>query len=142
SGSPLDGAVLAVSAPRVAGQLTRVFELTDGAGGRLGRLVETARGANDSSIGAVMSTAAPLVGATTREVRGAQGWPVVVVAWSQRVAGTVTVTLPDRREIGRLVAVATATTAQAAPADWSIVGFDGRTWGSANRAGASAWDGG
>lgn len=125
-GSVLDASVLVVGPPRVATPGTRVFELEDGAGGRLGRLVETSRGVNDSSLGAALSRSKSWQHATTRELRGPTGYPELVLAWGPAHPGLLTVSLPDRREIGRLVSEATG---------WALVSFDARRCGTATAAG-------
>ena len=132
AGSPLDAVVLVVGAPREVGPGCRVFELTDGAGGRLGRLVETSRGVNESALGAALSRAKGWQHATTREVRGSRGYPEVILAWGPVAPGAIVVTLPDRREVGRLVL---------GEAGWAVLAADGRHLGSATSAGVTATDG-
>lgn len=132
-GSPLGAAVLAVGAPREATPGCRVFELTDASGGRLGRLVETTRGTNDSAFGAALSRSKGWQNATTREVRSARGYPELVLAWGPAAPGVIVATLPDRREVGRLAL---------GEAGWAVLGHDGRTWGTATSAGMCAEDGG
>lgn len=126
AGSPLDATVLVVGPPQVAAPGTRVFELADGDDGRFGRLVETARGLNDSAFGAVLSRSKGWQHATTRELRGPRGYPELVLAWGPTQAGLIVVSLPDRREVGRLVL---------GPGGWAILGFDARPWGGATPAG-------
>ena len=126
--SPLDATVLVVGPPRVATPGTRVFEVADGDGGRLGRLVETSRGLNDSAFGAALSRSKAWQHATTRELRGARGYPELVLAWGPAAAGLIVATLPDRREVGRLVLE---------PGGWAVLGFDTRPWGTAQAAGVT-----
>lgn len=133
TGSPLGAAVLAVGGPREATPGCRVFELTDGSGGRLGRLVETTRGSNDSAFGAALSRSKSWQNATTREVRSARGYPELVLAWGPGAPGVIVATLPDRREVGRLVM---------GTGGWALHGHDGRPWGTATAAGVQGQDGG
>jgi len=132
AGSPLDAAVLVVGPPRAVSLGCRVFELTDGSGGWLGRLVETNRGTNDSAFGAALSRAKGWQHATTREMRGARGYPELVLAWGPTAPGLIVVTLPDRREAGRFAH---------GPGGWALVGHDGRQWGSTGSGGVSGSDG-
>lgn len=132
AGSPLDAGVLVFGAPRPATPGCRVFELTDGSGGRLGRLVETTRGINDSALGAALSRSKSFQNATTRELRGAGGYPELIVVWGPSMPGVVVATLPDRREVGRLVRE---------EAGWALLGHDGRQLGTATSGGLSAPDG-
>ena len=122
AGSPLDSAVLVVGPPREVSPGCRAFELSDGAGGRLGRLVEMTRGTNDSAFGAALSRARSWQHVTTREVRGARGYPELLLAWGPATPGVIVATLPDRREMGRLVR---------GEAGWAVTGHDGRAWGTA-----------
>lgn len=128
AGSPLDATVLCVGPPGVATPGTRIFEVTDGHGGRLGRLVETSRGLNDSAFGAALSRAKAWQHATTRELRGARGYPELVLAWGPAAAGLIVATLPDRREVGRLVLGSDG---------WAVLGFDSRRLGTADAGGVS-----
>ncbi len=132
AGSPLDATEIIVAPPRAATPGCRVFELTDASGTRLGRLVETSRGANSSSLGAALSRAKGWQHATTRELRGARGYPELVLTWGPAAPGVIVVTLPDRREVGRL--------AQGDGA-WGVLGHDGRQQGAASSGGVSAADG-
>ena len=131
-GSPVDAEVLVVSPPRAATPGCRVFELVDGSGGRLGRLVETTRGAGESSFSAALSRTKRWQNATTRELRGARGYPELVLAWGPATQGVIEVTLPDRRQVGRLVG---------SDAGWAVLGHDGRPWGTATSAGVTGTDG-
>lgn len=133
SGSPLAATVLVVGPPQAAAPGCRVFELTDGGGGRLGRLVETARGTNDSALGAALSRSKGWQYATTREMRSARGYPELVLAWGPAAPGMIGVTLPDRREVGRFAL---------GEAGWAVLGHDDRQWGAATSGGATAPDGG
>ncbi len=126
--SPLDASVLVVGPPRVATPGTRVFEVTDDEGSRLGRLVETSRGQNDSALGAALSRSKAWQHATTRELRGPRGYPELVLAWGPPAGGVIVATLPDRREVGRLVL---------GPDGWALLGFDARPWGMALAAGVT-----
>ena len=128
AGSPLDAPVLVVGEPRVATPGTRVFELTDAEGGRLGRLVETSRGGNDSALGAALSRSKAWQHATTRELRGARGYPELLLAWGPATVGVIVVTLPDRREVGRFAFGA---------AGWAVQAFDGQPIGTATAAGVT-----
>jgi hypothetical protein len=128
----LDAPLLVVGAPQAATPGCRVFELADQAGGRLGRLVETTRGTNDSPFGAALSRSKGWQHATTRELRGPRGYPEIVLAWGPSAAGSIVVTLPDRREVGRLVL---------GDNGWAVIGHDGRHLGSASSAGVSDPDG-
>ena len=128
AGSPLDATVLVVGPPRSATPGTRVFELADGDGGRLGRLVETSRGRNDSALGAALSRSTAWQHATTRELRGARGYPELVLAWGPAAAGLIVATLPDRREVGRLAL---------GPGGWAVLGFDAQPRGTAQAAGVT-----
>lgn len=132
-GSPLAAAVVVVGPSRPAAPGCRVFELTDASGGRLGRLVETSRGTNDSSLGAALSRSKGWQHATTREVRGPRGYPELVLAWGPATPGLITATLPDRREVGRYALGGEG---------WALLGHDGRTWGTGSSAGVSGPDGG
>ena len=131
-GSPLDAEVLVVAPPRAASPGCRVFEVSDGSGARLGRLVETSRGASSSSLGAALSRAKGWQHATTRELRGARGYPELVLTWGPASPGVIVVTLPDRREVGRLAL---------SESGWVVLGHDGRQWGAATSGGVSAADG-
>lgn len=131
TGSPLTAPIVVVGPPRAATPGCRVFELTDGAGARLGRLVETARGTNDSSFGAALSRSRGWQHATTREVRSARGYPELVLTWGPS-APVIVATLPDRREVGRLAL---------GEAGWAVLGHDGRQWGTATSGGVLASDG-
>lgn len=132
AGSPLDAAEIVVSPPRAATPGCRVFELTDASGTRLGRLVETSRGVNSSSLGAALSRAKGWQHATTRELRGARGYPELVLTWGPASAGVIVVTLPDRREVGRLAL---------GDGGWVVLGHDGVQRGAASSGGVSAADG-
>jgi len=132
AGSPLDASVLVVGPPRAATPGTRVFELSDGAGGRLGRLVETTRGGNDSAFGAALSRSRGWQHATTRELRGARGYPELVLAWGPSAPGLIVATTPDRREVGRLVLGGDG---------WAVLGIDGQPWGTVTPTGATGTDG-
>lgn len=153
-GSPLEAPVVVFGPPGMATPGTRVFELTDAGGSRLGRMVETARGVNDSALGAALSRAKGLQHATTREVRGPRGYPELVLTWgpggpepraapdpggpAPPATRLIVVTRPDRREVGRLVwAEATGD----GRAGWALVGADGRRWGTAWPAGSVTADG-
>lgn len=142
-GSPLDAAVLVVGPPRVVTPGTRVFELEDGSGGRLGRMVETSRGANDSAFGALLSRAKAWQHATTREIRGGRGYPELVLTWlpvgpggtepgSPRAGSAVpapeliVVTLPDRTDVGTLRRGIVD-----GQSSWLIASADGRVLGRA-----------
>jgi hypothetical protein len=116
----LEAPEIAVGIPAQTAVGTRVFELTDGGGARLGRLVETTRGAA-GGLGIALSRAGAWQATTTREVRDTRGWPQVVLTTSPVLAGSMVVTLPDRREVGRLVLDEVGT--------WALVGYDGRRWG-------------
>ncbi|MEO5680401.1 MAG: DUF2510 domain-containing protein [Acidimicrobiales bacterium] len=135
-GSPLDAAVLVVGPPRSATPGTRVFELADGEGRRLGRLVETTRGVNDSRLGAALSRSTGWQHATTREVRGPRGYPELVLAWGppgpEASPGLIVVSLPDRREVGRYVREA---------GGWAVVAFDGQRRATAAASGVAGPDG-
>lgn len=141
--SPLDTSVLVVGPPRVATPGTRVFELADDAGGRLGRLVETSRGTNDSAFGAALSRSKGWQNATTREVRGPRGYPEIVIAWGPAAPGLLVVTLPDRREVGRLALGEgpRGPSELSTEGHWSIFGADGRPWGTVTQGGAVGADG-
>ena len=130
--SPLTADVLVVGAPRLATPGCRVFELTDASGGRLGRLVETARGFNDSAFGAALSRSKGWQHATTRELRGPRGYPELVLAWGPSAPGLIVATLPDRREVGRYALGGES---------WALLGHDGRTWGAATSGGVSGTQG-
>lgn len=132
AGSPLDADDLVVGPPQAATPGCRVFELADAGGGRLGRLVETSRGTNDSAFGAVLSRAKGWQHATTRELRGPRGYPELVLAWGPTTPGVITVSLPDRREVGRLVL---------GEGGWAVVGHDGRQLGTATSSGVSSGGG-
>lgn len=129
AGSPVDAGILVVGPPRAATPGCRVFELADGGGGRLGRLVETSRGTNDSAFGAVLSRAKGWQHATTRELRGPRGYPELVLAWGPTAPGVITVTLPDRREVGRFTL---------ADGGWAVTGHDARQLGTATSSGVSS----
>ena len=131
--SPLTADVLIVGAARLASPGCRVFELTDASGGRLGRLVETSRGFNDSAFGAALSRSKGWQHATTREVRGPRGYPELVLSWGPSAPGLIVATLPDRREVGRYALGGDG---------WVLLGHDGRTWGAATSGGVSGADGG
>ena len=118
-----------VSPPAAAAPGCRVFELSDGGGARMGRLVETSRGLNESAFGAVLSRAKRWQHATTRELRGPRGWPDLVLAWGPSTPGLVTVTLPDRRDVGRLAL---------GDAGWGVLGPDGRHLATATPGGVSS----
>jgi hypothetical protein len=127
--SPVDAAVLVVGPPQAAAPGCRVFELSDGAGGRLGRLVETSRGTNDSSFGAALSRSKGFQHATTREVRGPRGYPELVLTWGPSAPGAIEVTLPDRRQVGRILL---------GDQGWAVLSHDGRQWGVAGQGVLSA----
>lgn len=124
--SPVDAPVLVVAPPQAAAPGTRVFELTDGGVGRLGRLVETTRGLNDSAFGAALSRSRGWQHATTRELRGPRGYPELMLAWGPATPGMIEVTRPDRQQVGRLVAGSDG---------WTVLDLDGRPWGRATQAG-------
>jgi hypothetical protein len=128
----MDATVLVVGPPKPLGPGVRVFDLADGSGGRLGRLVETSRGTNDSAFGAALSRSKGWQHATTRELRGPRGYPEVVLAWGPGAPGSIVVTLPDRREVGRLVL---------GESGWAVTGHDGRHLASATSAGVVTPDG-
>lgn len=130
--SPLAADVLVVGAPRLATPGCRVFELSDGSGGRLGRLVETSRGLNDSAFGAALSRSKGWQHATTREVRGARGYPELLLAWGPAAPGVIVASLPDRREVGRFAL---------GDGGWVVLGHDGRTLGAASSGGVAGADG-
>ena len=149
AGSPLDAAVLVVAPPRVAALGTRVFELEDGGGGRLGRMVETSRGVNDSAFGALLSRAKGWQHTTTRELRGPRGYPELVLTWTAAGAGgpeagssragsqvpaaeLIVVTQPDRSEVGTLRRGIVD-----GQISWLIVSADGRAIGAATPTGAT-----
>lgn len=132
AGSPLDAAVLVVSPPRAATPGCRVFELSDGAGGGLGRLVETSRGTNESAFGAALSRARGWQNATTREVRSARGYPELLLAWGPATPGVITVSLPDRRPVGRFALADTG---------WAVLGHDGQHLGTVTSGGVSSASG-
>ncbi len=132
AGSPMDAAVVVVGPPREAAPGSRVFELTDEGGAGLGRLVETIRGANSSSFGAALSRSKGLQHATTREVRTVRGYPDLLLAWGPAAPDLIFATLPDRRELGRLVRDGEG---------WSVLGHDGRPWGRATPGGVTSTDG-
>jgi hypothetical protein len=115
----IDAPEIVVGMPAALAPGTRVFELTDAAGARLGRLVETAR-AHQGGIGVALARAGAWQAAVTREARDVHGWPQLVLTVTPALAGAVLVTLPDRREIGRLALEADT---------WILVGYDGRRWG-------------
>jgi hypothetical protein len=128
-GSALDAAVVVVSPPRPAAPGCRLFELGDDRGGRLGRLVETSRGTNDSAFGAALSRAKGWQHATTRELRGSRGYPELLLAWGPKAQGVITVTLPDRREVGRFAL---------SDGGWAVLDHEGRRLGTATSAGVSS----
>lgn len=143
--SPLDAAVLVVGPARVATPGTRVFELEDADGGRLGRMVETARGVNDSAFGAALSRSKGWQHATTRELRGPRGYPELVLTWGPAEreaqgssARLIFATLPDRREVGRLVH---APELVGGETSWAIFGPDGGPVGTATSGGSNGVDG-
>ena len=159
-GSPLDVRVLVVGPARMATPGTRVFELTGADGGRLGRMVETSRGLNDSAFGAVLSRSKGWQHATTRELRGPRGYPELVLAWgpsgpaergAQGPSGPpergaqgppearlIVATLPDRREVGRLVH---GQQVVGGGTSWAIIGPGGGPLGTATSGGSSGVDG-
>lgn len=120
--SPLDAPLVVVAAPTAATPGTRVFEVSDGAGTPLGRLVEVSRGVNISQLGASLSRSRAWQHATTRELRGPRGYPELVLTFGPAAPGWILVTLPDRREVGRLVH---------GEGEWNVLGFDGRPWATA-----------
>lgn len=132
-GSALAAPVVVVGPPGLATPGCRVFELTDAAGGRLGRLVETSRGTNDSALGAALSRSKGWQHATTRELRGAHGFPELVLSWGPAATGVIVITLPDRRSVGRLVLGSSG---------WDLLDYDGRVWATATRSGATGIDAG
>jgi hypothetical protein len=99
---------------------TRCFDLTDAAGARLGRLVETTRNGG-GGLGVTLARAGAWQSATTREARDARGWPQLVLTTMPTVPGTISVTFPDRRQVGSIVAADGGT--------WALLGHDGRRWG-------------
>jgi len=137
SGSPLAASVLVVGPPRVATPGTRVFELADAAGQRLGRMVETSRGGNDSALGAALSRSRGWQHATTRELRGSSGYAELVLAWGPAAPGLIMVTLPDRREVGRLARGQEPVDGQVS---WAVLGPDGRHLCDATRGGSTGVD--
>jgi hypothetical protein len=116
----LEAGVTVVGPPASPGPGTRVFELTDGDGARLGRLVETVRNGG-GGLGVALARAGAWQAATTRELRDARGWPQLVLTTSPLAPGSVVVTFPDRRQVGRIVAESGSA--------WGLVGHDGRRWG-------------
>jgi len=130
--SPLAAEVLVVGGPRLATPGCRVFELSDGSGERLGRLVETSRGGNDSAFGAALSRSKGWQHATTREVRGARGYPELLLAWGPTTPGVIVATLPDRREVGRLAL---------GDGGWVVLGHDGQPLGTASSGGVTGANG-
>ncbi len=161
-GSPLDSQVLVVGPGRTASPGTRLFELTGAGGERLGRMVETSRGVNDSAFGAALSRSKGWQHATTRELRGPRGYPELVLTWgpsgptergiqgpsgpTERAAHDppaaqarlIVATLPDRREVGRLVP---GQQVVGGGISWAIIGPGGGPLGTATSGGSSGVDG-
>lgn len=130
--SPLDASVLEFGPPQLVAPGCRVFELTDGAATPLGRLVETTRGANDSTLGATLSRSRGFQHGVTRELRGPSGYPELLLTWGPASPGAIVVTLADRREVGRLLLGENG---------WAVVSYDGRPWATATAGGVVAADG-
>jgi len=129
----LDASEIVVGPPGSPSPGTRVFELGDATGGRLGRLVETTR-AGSGGLGVALARAGAWQSATTREARDAKGWPQIVLTTTPQAPGTITVTFPDRRQIGQVVAETAG--------GWALLGHDGRRWGEVvvGRS-VTSWDG-